>query len=62
MERSSLALFFLCMPFTAALVLVAIWTNGDHAWPTWLFKLIPTGFVVGLASFLTWFVLNLSRK
>ena len=61
MERNALVIFFFCMPFCAVLALAAIWTGGP-SWPVWLFKLIPTTFIVGFAGILTWFVLNLSRK
>ena len=61
MERPALAVIFFCMPCTAALVLAAIWTNAGHTWPLWLIKIIPTGFVIGLASFLTWFTLVMKR-
>lgn len=61
MERASLRAFFTLMPLTAALVLTAIWTNGDHTWPAALLKLIPTAFVLGFASFLTWFTCILRR-
>ncbi len=60
MERASLALFFLFMPFCAALALIAIW-SAPAGWPDWLFKLIPTTFILGLASFLTWFVFTVRR-
>ena len=60
MERISLQSFFLFIPFCAALVLVGIWTD-TLGWPTWLAKLIPTAFVLGLASFLTWFTFILRR-
>jgi hypothetical protein len=60
MERTSLKAFFFFMPFCAALVLSAIWTETS-GWPTWLAKLMPTAFIFGFASFLTWFTLILRR-
>jgi hypothetical protein len=60
MERLTLRIFFFCMPFCAALALASIWFGGP-AWPGWLFKHIPTAFILGLANFLTWFVLIMRR-
>ena len=48
------------MPFYAGLALIAIW-SAPAGWPDWLFKLIPTTFILGLASFLTWFVFTVRR-
>ena len=55
MERSALAVFFFCMPLTATLVLYFIWTGGPGH-DIFLPRITATSFVIGLASFLTWFV------
>jgi len=50
----SLILFFSCLFPCAALVLFFIWHGGPPS-PIW-FQTAATFFVVGLASFLIWFV------
>ena len=60
MERSSLYVFYFCLQFCAVLALAGIWTNGAGG-PVWLFKLIPTTFIIGLSAFLTWFTYLMSR-
>jgi len=56
MERIALRIFFTCMPITAVLVLFGIWFGERLQPPEWIFQIAGTAFVLGLASFLTWFV------
>ena len=53
-QKISLRIFFPAMYLCSSIVLFAIWA-GDVV-PEDYFKLIPTFFVVGLASFITWIV------
>jgi hypothetical protein len=57
MERILLAVFLTCMPLTAAIILALVWFgNPDAEVPHWIFKITATSFILGLASFLVWFV------
>lgn len=50
-----LVVFFTCLFACAGMVLFAVWTEGMVPKPLY-FQITATLFVVGLASFLTWFV------
>ena len=58
MERSALVLFFYAMPLCGSLVLSFVWL-GEPV-PI-LAKTAASAFIIGLASFLTWFTLTLHR-
>ncbi len=51
-EKISLRLFITFMLLCAGTVLMALWFGPDQD-PEW-FKLMPTFFVIGFASFLVW--------
>lgn len=57
-DRFLLSIFFPCLVLCAAMVLCGIWAP-EHTLPPAYFKTAATLFVVGLASFLTWFVKTL---
>jgi hypothetical protein len=56
MERFFLTIFLICMPTCAVIALLAIWLGERGVLPEWLFQVAATAFVIGLASFLLWFV------
>ena len=58
-ERFLLTLFFVCLISCATLVLLGIWI-GESLGPD-VFKTAASLFVVGLTSFLVWFVPTLRR-
>jgi len=59
-ERILLSVFFLCLVCCAVLMLAGIWF--EHSLPTPIsFQAAASFFIVGLASFLTWFVGTLRR-
>jgi len=49
------------MAACASMVLIAIWVGHDDALGEIYFKVNATLFVIGLASFLTWFVIMIRR-
>lgn len=51
-ERIALRIFIFCMMLCAGTSLVALWF-GPAEDPQW-FRLIPTFFILGFASFLIW--------
>ena len=56
-ERISGRIFFVCMYPCAILVFSFVWNGGPPF--EWLFRVAASLFIVGLAAFLTWFVLFL---
>jgi hypothetical protein len=56
-QKATLVIFFSCMVITAVLMLVSVWTFMAQAdkGPNPVMQYIFTFFIVGLASFLTWF-------
>lgn len=54
-EKITLRIFFVCLFSCASLFLAFLWAGPGGEDP-WFFKFVPTFFVIGLASFLTWFV------
>ena len=58
-DRILLCVFFPCLFLCAGMVLAAIWL-GEHALPEAYFQTTASLFVIGLATFLTWFVRTLS--
>lgn len=60
LEKTLFRLFLVCLVTCASLVLFIIWTGGpDSARPQIYFQTAATLFIVGLASFLTWFSIML---
>jgi hypothetical protein len=55
-ERFILPVFFFCLFACATMILIAIWFGKDNMLGETYFKTTATLFIVGLASFLTWFV------
>lgn len=53
-EQVARSLFFVCLYPCALLVLFFIWNGGPPSQD--FFRIAATLFVIGLASFLTWFV------
>jgi hypothetical protein len=62
-EKITLRVFLFCLVGCAIIVLSLVWTGGpgtpDSAVPPIYFKAAATFFIVGLGSFLCWFVLML---
>ncbi len=54
LEKITLRIFLICLVGCASLVLSFIWGNGDPL--EVYFKIAATFFIIGLASFLCWFV------
>lgn len=50
----TLRIFLICLAGCASMVLSFIWGNGPN--PEVYFKIAATFFIIGLASFLCWFV------
>lgn len=59
-ERFIRFVFFACLVACASMVLGAVWGGKAIQGPLY-FQTTATLFVIGLASFLTWFVLTLRR-
>jgi hypothetical protein len=56
-QYATLRIFLSCMIITAALMLISVWTfmvQADKG-PNPVMQYIFTFFIIGLASFLTWF-------
>jgi len=61
-EQISRIVFFICLYVCALLVLFLIWTGGPETQSPYLFQTAASLFVVGLAAFLTWFFVCVSRS
>ena len=59
LEKITLRIFLICLVSCASLVLTLIWIGGPDAPLEIYFKIAFTLFVVGLGSFLCWFVMML---
>lgn len=59
-ERAALTVFFFCMPFCAGCFLYMIWMGEEQG--ELFFKAMATSFVIGLASFLVWFVVRMYKN
>lgn len=57
MRNIPLSIFVFCLFFCATFFLVIIWTGREPAEES--FRPVLTSFIVGLASFLVWFVSTL---
>ncbi|MBN2093784.1 MAG: hypothetical protein JW740_00185 [Candidatus Zambryskibacteria bacterium] len=57
LQKATLRIFLSCMVITAILMLIAIWGPMEQSsqGPNTIMQYVLTFFVVGLASFLTWF-------
>lgn len=53
-EKITLRLFLICLAGCASLVLTFVWKGGPDSEVA--FKIAATFFIIGLASFLCWFV------
>jgi hypothetical protein len=58
-ERILLSVFFFCLVTCASMVLIAIWLGHDNMLGETYFKTVATLFIIGLASFITWFTMTL---
>jgi hypothetical protein len=55
-EKITIRIFFICLASCASLVLIALWQGDESLIPEYYFKTVATFFIIGLASFLSWFV------
>jgi hypothetical protein len=60
-EQFSRRVFFICLYPCALIVLFLIFKGGPDSASPELFKTAGSLFVIGLAAFLTWFVLCIGR-
>lgn len=60
-ERILLSVFFFCLVTCASMVLIAIWLGHDNMLGETYFKTVATLFIIGFASFLSWFALALAH-
>jgi len=60
-DRALLSVFFFCLFTCATMVLIAIWMGQDSALGETYFKTTATLFIIGFATFITWFVMQISH-